>query len=247
MVELLIVILIIGILFIVLVSKIEFTSNNARRGGTQNNLNSYITAATSAAMKDAGFANNIHDLTIQLNEYLDKELQLSVAGDEIITEALDGWGVEYKIIYAIPPNSIGELTIVSAGNDKVHFTKDDEVVVILYCSDGAIDVTYPLKTQHDHQFDKYTTGNAMKKPLTCQSPAVYYYTCGICQMKSSRFFEHGEIDPNAHFEAKREYVFIDDEFHTIKFICGCGEQYGSMEEEHTITFGECIYCREFID
>ena len=245
--ELLIVIVIIGILFIALISKIDFTSNNARKNGTQNDLNSYIMAATAASMKYAGFATDIHDLTTQLNEFLDNELQLSIAGDEIVTSAEDGWGIEYKIIYAIPPNSIGELTFVSAGHDKIHFTKDDEVVVVLYCSDGAIDVTYPLQTSHEHQFEKHIVGNAMKKTLTCQSPAIYYFTCGVCQMKSSNFFEYGDADPNAHFEAEREYVLIDNEFHMIKFTCACGEQYGSAEDEHTVAYGECIYCREFID
>lgn len=247
MVELLIVIVIISILFIVLVSKIDFTSNGARKSGTQNDLKIYVTAATSASMKNAGFAKDIHDVSIQLNEYLDKEYQLIVEGDEIITNAVDSWGVQYKIIYAIPSESIGEITFISAGSDKTYFTKDDEVVVVVYNLNGSIDVTYPLKISHNHKFEKNINDDAIKKQLNCQSPAIYYYTCDVCKMKSSDFFEDGALDPNAHFESEREYVFIDNEFHLVKLTCGCGEQYGSIEEEHTVAYGECIYCRSFID
>ncbi len=246
MVELLIVIVIISILFIVLISKIDFTSNGARESGTQNDLKMYVTAVTAASMKNAGFANNIYDLSLQINEYVDEEYQLSVQGDELITTAQDGWGMQYKIVYTIPPESIGEITFISAGSDKTYFTKDDAVVIVIYKSDGAIDVTYPLKKSHNHQFEKNITAASLKRAMSCQSPAIYYYSCAECGMKSTTFFEHGELDPNAHFEYSKEYVAIDDEFHTITFICECGERYVSVEDEHTLAYGECIHCRHLV-
>jgi prepilin-type N-terminal cleavage/methylation domain-containing protein len=103
LIELLIVIAIIGILFIVLVSKVDFATDKAKSTGVQTDFRSFQLAFNTVARENQGFENLIKendysDLENAINQNLDNELKISIDKNGIITMAngaKDPWDVEY--------------------------------------------------------------------------------------------------------------------------------------------------------
>ena len=50
----------------------------------------------------------------------------------------------------------------------------------------------------NHNFTETVGGMYLKSAATCQSPAVYYKSCLVCDKKSSETFEYGDIDAANH-------------------------------------------------
>lgn len=50
----------------------------------------------------------------------------------------------------------------------------------------------------NHKFTETVSRMYLKSASTCQSPAVYYKSCLVCDKKSSETFEYGAIDPSNH-------------------------------------------------
>lgn len=50
----------------------------------------------------------------------------------------------------------------------------------------------------NHNFTETVSGMYLKSAATCQSPAVYYKSCLVCDKKSSETFEYGEKDFSNH-------------------------------------------------
>ena len=50
----------------------------------------------------------------------------------------------------------------------------------------------------NHKFTETVSRMYLKSASTCQSPAVYYKRCLVCDKKSSETFEYGAVDPSNH-------------------------------------------------
>ena len=244
LVELLIVIVIISILFIVLIAKLDFTSNEARSTGLQSDLRAYSAAANSVALEYFGFSDDVELLAEHLNKFLDVELQVHVEGNNLETKAVDTWGKPYIITNMNPDGTRGEVSFISAGPDMEYFTEDDQVVRVLCNKNGDVDISYPMQQAHTHKFEENEIYTALKEAATCQKPAVYYFSCIVCKMNSQDIFEAGGVDPNNHTTSEKTYVMNDENSHTVESYCECGALVGSKSEQHTFNGSECVYCSQ---
>jgi general secretion pathway protein G len=132
LVELLVVIAIISILFIVLVSKVDFATDKAKEAGVQTDFRSFQMALRTVGIENQGFPAEIGELADQLNKNLDRKLHVSVSGSEMTSTASDPWGTEYKLTYARPEGTHGEVMVYSAGPDMKFNTNDDLTTGVRY-------------------------------------------------------------------------------------------------------------------
>ena len=126
LVELLIVIAIIGILFIVLISKVDFATDKAKATGVQTDFRSFQMAFETVARENSGFSELVDEsyekLEIAINKNLDNKLKIDIDADGKITminDAKDPWGTEYHGVYLSgnDGNDRGVLIIYSNGAD----------------------------------------------------------------------------------------------------------------------------------
>jgi prepilin-type N-terminal cleavage/methylation domain-containing protein len=102
LIELLIVIAIIGILFIVLVSKVDFATDKAKVTGVQTDFRSFQLAFDTVAREQQGFSSLVNGddyskLVNAINKNLDNKLKIAI-DDGVISmrnDAKDPWGIEY--------------------------------------------------------------------------------------------------------------------------------------------------------
>ena len=106
LVELLIVIAIIGILFIVLISKVDFATDKAKVTGVQTDFRSFQMAFETVAKENSGFSELVDEsyekLEMAINKNLDNKLKIDIDADGKITminDAKDPWGTEYHGVY----------------------------------------------------------------------------------------------------------------------------------------------------
>ena len=102
LVEILVVILIIGLLFVFLVPKIDSSTDKARETGIKTDFRSYQTAFESVAREQGGLGANAiagEEKAIQLiNGYLDPALKITyAAGDAMETAKEDPWNNNYLV------------------------------------------------------------------------------------------------------------------------------------------------------
>ena len=123
LIELLIVIAIIGILFIVLVSKVDFATDKAKATGVQTDFRSFQMAFETVAREHAGFASlvdeNYDKLEIAINKNLDNKLKIDIDDMGNITMAngaKDPWDVEYHGVYITGSDSKDRGAIVMYSN-----------------------------------------------------------------------------------------------------------------------------------
>ena len=127
LVEILVVILIIGLLFVFLVPKIDSSTDKARETGIKTDMRSYQTAFESVAREQGGLgANAIDDeaKAIQLiNGYLDPALKIGAATDAANGAGYDvakqdPWNNEYIFTYAAKEDSNnGYVSVRTMGKD----------------------------------------------------------------------------------------------------------------------------------
>lgn len=133
LVELLIVIAVIGILFIVLVSKVEFATDRARETGVKTDFRSYQVALQTVGLEQQEFTSDYYKLVNQLNENLDPKLELSNGVDGLFTDAEDPWSSTYRLSYRkVEGQNRGSVAIVSSGPDLVFETADDITMTATY-------------------------------------------------------------------------------------------------------------------
>ena len=107
LIELLIVIAIIGILFIVLVSKVDFATDKAKATGVQTYFRSFQLAFDTVAREQAGFSElvdgNYDKLEVAINKNLDAKLHIDIDDSTgeitMLNGALDPWNVPYHGTY----------------------------------------------------------------------------------------------------------------------------------------------------
>ena len=170
LIELLIVIAIIGILFIVLVSKVDFATDKAKATGVQTDFRSFQLAFNTVARENQGFddlikENDYSDLTNAINHNLDNKLKIDIDADGKITMAngaADPWGVEYHgqyitgnddkdrgalVMYSNGANlTFGSEVSITGGIASINIIdesgKDDYSISIIYSlKDGSGKVT----------------------------------------------------------------------------------------------------------
>lgn len=145
LVELLVVIAVIGILFVVLISKVDFATDKAKETGVKTDFRSYQLAMEQVAREQTGFAmtdtgvkaGEVDSIVKELNKNLDQKLAIAYASPAdadaaYVTGAAtiaaeDAWGTEYEISFAPALDHDGEATtpavaavvFTSAGSDKL--------------------------------------------------------------------------------------------------------------------------------
>ena len=125
LIELLIVIAIIGILFIVLVSKVDFATDKANATGVQTDFRSFQIAFDTVATENAGFTNLVttdyEALESAINKHLDTSLKINIDAMgkiSMVNGTTDPWKVPYH----------GEVIFGDDGKDRG---------AIVMCSNGA--------------------------------------------------------------------------------------------------------------
>ena len=138
LVEILVVILIIGLLFVFLVPKIDSSTDKARETGIKTDFRSYQTAFEAVAREHGGLGANAitnEAKAIQLiNGYLDPALKIGAATDGgngagYDVAKKDPWNNEYIFTYAAKSDSNnGYVSVRTMGKDMRNtYTQDDLV------------------------------------------------------------------------------------------------------------------------
>lgn len=118
LVEILVVIVIIGILFVLLLPRLDFANDKARQSGVKTDLRGFQTAAEGYLKETAG-----QNLTQEgLNQYLDKALQIptsqTVIGSTVASvnsNKKDPWGTVYKVEIQKPSPTTAQIVYYSNG------------------------------------------------------------------------------------------------------------------------------------
>ena len=126
LIELLIVIAIIGILFIVLVSKVDFATDKAKATGVQTDFRSFQLAFETVAREHQGFSvlvdEDYEQLEMAINKNLDNKLKIDIDADGKISMAngaTDPWNVEYhgQYVTGTDGKDRGAIAMYSNGAD----------------------------------------------------------------------------------------------------------------------------------
>lgn len=139
LVEVLIVVVIIGILFITLMVNLGFSTDKANMAGVQNDFHAFQTAIKVVALEERGLTDNLSELAGHVNKKLDSGLHLSAASGEaaMYSAGVDPWGTNYKLDYTKPTSTTTQIVLISAGPDTQYGTSDDVTSIVTYdTSDG---------------------------------------------------------------------------------------------------------------
>ena len=126
LIELLIVIAIIGILFIVLISKVDFATDKAKASGVQTDFRSFQLAFETVAREHQGFSSLVDEdyeqLEMSINKNLDNKLKIDIDADGTITMAngaQDPWNTEYhgQYVTGTDGKDRGAIAMYSNGAD----------------------------------------------------------------------------------------------------------------------------------
>ncbi len=137
LVEILVVIVIIGILFTVILPRIDFASDRARQTGVKTDFKAFQTAGEGYFRESAG-----QGLTSAgLNTYLDEALKIPagrtvavaapVAADTVLSNKEDPWGSKYKVLLSKPTTTTAQVIVTSIGKNG-DATKPDFVSATYY-------------------------------------------------------------------------------------------------------------------
>lgn len=247
LVELLIVICVISILFVVLISRVDFTTDKTRITGVQSDFRAFQTAAHQVAVEDGELIDDLNLLAERLNANLDTELQIYVENNTLKTDAVDPWGTPYEIKFSHPVNTKGQTVFVSAGPDLTFNTPDDIGTVViceLYNNNTNIVIKdYEQEEIHICSFVIASTEERFKaSDGNCTTNATYYYSCS-CGLTDTRTF-NGDKNMSVHInDVKYEYEQLNDNQHTTTAICkGCNVSFTTTNENHNFVNDICDKC-----
>ena len=144
LVEILVVIVIIGLLFMVFVPRIDFASNSARETGVKSDFRSFSLAAEQLMRENAGVSKHSTLATLcasggGINQYLDSALQFDTSG---VSSQGDPWNQKYSLQLVLQTGAgananNGALIFISGGKDgKIDGTGDYTMGVAF--ANGAI-------------------------------------------------------------------------------------------------------------
>ena len=132
LVEVLIVIVIIGILFIVLVSKVDFSVSEAKEMSVTTDFLAYQLAMEQVCVKEKQLPSDMNVLRDKLNKYLEYDLLVNVQDGHLTCSKEDPWGQLYEFEYSRSGGNLGKLLVRSSGGDKIVDTDDDIFVFVEY-------------------------------------------------------------------------------------------------------------------
>ena len=204
LVELLIVIAVISILFVVLLSRVDFATDKSKTTGVQNDFHAIQTGLHITAMANYGFDSDTNVFMSKLNKNLDSEMFVALDNGMIKTAAKDPWGTQYVLEYDKPADTNGRVTIISAGPDTTLRTQDDiKSEVVFKVENGKADVIINNNPQNNN--GNNNGGNNNNEHIcvfnrnikseqfiavsgTCTTKTLYYYSCS-CGARSTTTFE----------------------------------------------------------
>lgn len=129
LVEILVVILIIGLLFVFLVPKISSSTDKAREVGVKNDFHSYETALEAVTKEHGGLGASARvtasTAVDAINEYLDPALKIDAGSldstGSTLTSKKDPWNNKYHVAYiGSSTGNDGAVLILSSGKDSTY-------------------------------------------------------------------------------------------------------------------------------
>jgi len=158
LVEILVVILIIGILFVAFLPKIDFAGDKARETGVKASLRSYMVASEQLLRENAGFkSDGVNDTNpttkknaiaanvVELNKLLDASSRITttdgttngaIFAGAVKTNELDPWKKEYEIYFHQGTGTERKIVVASYGKNQTAGTAD--FVLVTTYKDGVI-------------------------------------------------------------------------------------------------------------
>ena len=156
LVEILVVILVIGLLFLFFIPKIDFASSKAKETGVKSDFRTYMLAAEQLMRENSGLAkNNTLALAASgMNLYLDPQAQFygvddkdvdqntakvgAIAGESV---SKDPWNKPFKLSVSALAGNNGTITVTCGGKDGDVSTAVDNYTVSTAFTDGQIKST----------------------------------------------------------------------------------------------------------
>ena len=226
LIELLIVIAIIGILFVVLVSKVDFATDKAKATGVQTDFRSFQLAMETVARAHQGFNDLVHgddysQLEMAINKNLDNKLKIEIDVDGMITmahDARDPWGTEYHGQY------------ITGNDDK------DRGSIVMY-SNGA-DMTFgsditltggmaSINVVNDSGKDDYSL--VVCYSLTSNGGEINIQTSGFStNMKTNESDHITENVPTEDLDVPPEKPYVPDFSHVEAGLYETGSNYETL-------------------
>ena len=130
--EVLITLVVIGILFVVLVSKVDFSITASKEMTVSTDFLTYQLALEEVCLEEKGLVGNMEILRDQLNKHLSNDFVVEANGGSITSQRLDPWGKQYYFDYSRSGGDMGKMTITSCGPDKLFGTDDDLSMYVAY-------------------------------------------------------------------------------------------------------------------
>ena len=254
LVEILIVICVISILFVVLISRVDFATDKSRQAGVQNDFHAMQSALHVIALENNSFIGDITQLADELNKNLDSELSVRVENGVIKTDAKDPWGSEYVLEYDKPTDTNGRVTLLSPGPDTTLKTQDDiKSEVVIKVDNGKTNIVIDNKPQEEVGGGEHTClfnrmvkeSQYIKTHGNCITPTVYYYSCSCGAVGTSTF--HGSLALDEHIGTPRiEYQAFDANHNVLSYCSSCNVLISTVPEAHNMVNEECTLCHKVI-
>ncbi len=252
LIEVLIVIAVVCVLFVVLVSRVDFTTDKAKITGVQNDFRALQTALKTIGIENAEFTDDIDRLVEQLNINLNSGSSIIIDGNSMVTTNKDPWGNHYELNYQKPANTSGQITMGSAGPDGIFGTSDDlkSTVTIEKDDDGshividgdASDIV--LDQNHSCVFEQRIIAERyIAFEGNCITKMAYYFSCRCGKEGTATFY--GNVNNTIHGDVRTTTYVSKGDYHLKNEIChDCNNQASSVQEEHTIVNGKCSLCNQ---
>ena len=253
LVEILIVICVISILFVVLVSRVDFATDKSRQAGVQNDFHAMQSALHVIALENNSFTGDITQLADELNKNLDSELSVRVENGVIKTDAKDPWGSEYVLEYDKPADTNGRVTLLSPGPDTTLKTQDDiKSEIVIKVDNGKTNIVIDNNPQeipntpeaHTCVFNKQVkSSHFVATEGTCITPTTYYYSCS-CGSKGTTTFHGTTVSDNHQGLTETQYEKHVDNHNVLTYCKDCHGLISSVPEAHVKVGEECSLCHQ---
>lgn len=179
LVEILVVIVVIGLLFMVFVPRIDFASNSARETGVKSDFRSFELAAEQLMRENAGLSkhNTLATVCVGINQYLDAALQFDTSGK---CGQADPWNQNYTLQLAMDtgtganPNN-GGIMFLSGGKDAKLDGTSDYVMATVFVDGKISSATYG--------FSSNIASAAVGPVTTSTTTPTFSITSGVANLK----------------------------------------------------------------
>ena len=115
--ELLVVMIIIGIMFVTLVAHIDFMSDDAKKDQLSSDLKAFEDAIVSTVYQDWGFPETRTELIKNLNANIDPRYKFVDSTDYFVSAINDPWGKPYKFVFSEDTDTLSIHYSVSGNPD----------------------------------------------------------------------------------------------------------------------------------